>query len=68
MEKRGLRAGTYPVIPRSLTYPDMLECGSPKVNGDVRSENGLSSRGLEKEVALVMGEREKEANIPLSGL
>lgn len=32
------------------------------------SENGLSSRGLEKEVALVMGERGEEANIPLGGL
>ena len=35
------------------------------MNGDVRSENGLGSRGLEKEVALGTGEREEEANIPL---
>ena len=35
------------------------------MNGDVRSENGW---GPEKEVALVMGEREEEANIPLAGL
>ena len=52
-------------IPQPLTYPDMLECGSPlpKVNSDICSGNGLGSRVLEEGVTLAMGENEEEANI-----
>ena len=59
----GFREETYPVIPQPLAYPDMLERGSPKMNGDIRSENGLGSMGLEVTSAQGEGEGKEEANI-----
>ena len=61
----GWEQETYLLIPQPLIYPDVLEDESPlaKVNSSICSGNGLGSRELEEEVALVMGENEEEANI-----
>jgi len=70
MDEMGLRGGDvlfWPIVSQPLAYLDRLELGSPKVNDNTRSENGLGSRELEEKVILARGKREEEANIRCDG-
>ena len=51
-------------IPQPLTYPDMLECGSPlpKVNSNICSGNGLGSSSVAEVQSRTNAENQNRQN------